>query len=123
MQTPETRLTQYRVLSDHRLHFGRLFFQVIAFDTALAAALHISAESDASGVRAALPGAILLATAFIAFRLMRQEAIYSGLMRDFEAVMPGWVQTPPPAGLGSRLMTVCGLATVGVSALVSAWIS
>ena len=117
MARQEARLVQYRVLADHRLHFGRLYFQVIGTNLAL-----VTGATIAIGIgRPAwwtpiqlLAGLVLVGTGFVAHRLHHQEERYAAAMRAIEKVEGDMVQPPGIQRHGARRLVVVALFGSGV---------
>ena len=113
---------QYHVFSRHRLHYGRLFFQVIAFSVMVLllgtlVALHLPREMRPT--LAFCGGAMLLVTAFISYRLNVQEAAYARLLSRIEQDQPNWLPSPDIGGVSSRRMMPIMLAFAGVATAAS----
>ena len=113
---------QYHVFSRHRLHYGRLFFQVIAFSVMVLllgtlVALHLPREMRP--ILAFCGGAMLLVTAFISYRLNVQEAAYARLLSRIEQDQPNWLPSPDIGGVSSRRMMPIMLAFAGVAMAAS----
>ena len=117
MEINVARLVQYRVLADHRLHFGRLYFQVIGLNLALVtgvlAAIAIARPPwlSAAGL---LVGLILFGTGLVAHRLHAQEESYASALRAVEQHEPAMVALPGPKQLGARRLVVLALAAAGL---------
>lgn len=123
MQTPcaSDPMVQYRVAADHRLHFGRLFFQVTAFNLALALALYtVTVTHGGAAPAMALAGGVLVAAAGVAGRLLRQERRYAAALAAIEAAHPALLAVEPAPGRGARVATVLGLAAAGVALMLGA---
>lgn len=117
------QMVQYRVAADHRLHFGRLFFQVTAFNLAFALALYVVvADAMKPPMAMALSGGILIATSAIVGRLLRQELRYATAMATIEATHDALLPVEPTSGQGARVATAFGLAVVGVLLQMVAWL-
>ncbi len=117
MEINEARLVQYRVLADHRLHFGRLYFQVIGLNLALVTAVLTAVAISRSLWFAAaglLMGPILLGTALVAHCLHAQEESYASALRAIEQQEPKMVALPGPKTLGARRLVVVALAAAGL---------
>lgn len=109
---------QYAVFSRHRLHYGRLFFQVIAFSVSvvlLGAFVALQLPSPLQPILTVCGGATFLAAAFIAYRLNEQEAAYARLMASIEQNQPNWLSSPSVGGVSSRQLMPLGLALAGVA--------
>lgn len=108
---------QYRVLADHRLHFGRLYFQVIGLNLTLvsgvlaAVAINRPLWLAAAGL---LAGPILFGTALVSHRLHAQEEGYASALRAIEEDEPGMIAFPSTKRLGARRLVVLALATAGL---------
>ncbi len=115
--------TQYTSLTERRMHFGRLFWQSVAFHIA-GVMVAIYLINDTALLRPAIIGvfaAIGLATwliAFIAYRLQSLEAVYEHHLAAIEA---HWLETgetgiqrsPVSKPFSSRLMVVAALGLTG----------
>ncbi len=124
MESDPDRDVQYAVFSRHRLHYGRLFFEVIAFSVIVLLLGTIVSLSLPSAWRPVLDvggGGALLMTAFIAHRLNRQEEAYARLLSRIEAGRPGWHASPVVGGLSSRhampIALACGALSIAVLGL------
>ena len=109
---------QYAVFSNHRLHYGRLFFQVIAFSiivVLLGAFVALQVPSPFQPILTIGGGAMFLATAFIAYRLNEQEAAYARLLARIEQDQPNWLASPSVGGVSSRQLMPVGLALAGIA--------
>lgn len=117
MEINDARLVQYRVLADHRLHFGRFYFQVIGLNLALitgvltAVAINRPLWLAAAGL---LAGPILFGTALVAHRLHAQEESYASALRAIEQHEPSMVALPGPKQPGARQLMVLALAAAGL---------
>jgi hypothetical protein len=114
---------QYRVLADHRLHFGRLYFQVIgtnlALVTAAATAIGIGKPQWWTAARF-LAGIVLMGTAFVAHRLRRQEALYASALEAIEREEEGMDQIPAAPRHGARQLVVAALIGTGLALALEA---
>ncbi|MBB3695851.1 hypothetical protein [Sphingomonas sp. BK580] len=125
MQPPPAsdQMVQYRVAADHRLHFGRLFFQVTAFNLAFALALYVVvADRLGPPTATALSGCVLIGTAVVASRLLRQERGYATAIAAIEAAHEELLAVEPTPGRGARVATVFGLAAAGALLLIASWL-
>lgn len=117
MARPEARLVQYRVLADHRLHFGKLYFQVIGTNLALAAiaaiAIGIGQPAWWTPMRL-LAGLVLLGTGLVAHRLHGKEELYASAMRTIEKEDGDMVPLPDTSRHGARQFVVIALVATGV---------
>jgi len=110
------RLVQYRMLADHRLHFGRLCFQVIGLNLALVVGASVAVAITrplwlpAAGL---LGGLILSGTGLVAHRLHAQEETYASALRAIEQHQSGMVALSGPKQLGARRLVVLALAAAG----------
>lgn len=112
---------QYRVFAEHRLHFGRLFFQVVAFGIILVLAeAAVATQWPATSVSIIVIGAgvTLLATGFIAYRVYRQEEAYAHLLQTIETRTPNWIVGPEASRPSSRMLVAAGLAVLGLAVMV-----
>jgi len=116
--------TQYTALNERRLHFGRMFWQNIAFHiiaVLLVLFLLVQVKADQPALMAALVaiGVATLLMSFIAHRLQRLEAIYE---THLAAIETHWlaageigIQRPPVSGrFSSRLIVIWALGLVGL---------
>lgn len=117
MQTSDATLVQYQALADHRLHFGRLYFQVIGLNLALvtgvltAVAINRPLWLAAAGL---LAGPVLLGTALVAHRLHAHEESYASALRAIEQQEPGMIVLSNPKRPGARRFVVLALAAAGL---------
>lgn len=114
----EARLVQYRVLADHRLHFGRLYFQVIGTNLALATGAMLAIALGRSAWWTPiqlLVGFLLMGTGLVAHRLHCQEERYAAAMREIEKADGDMVRLPDMQGHGARWWVVVVLWAVGVA--------
>jgi hypothetical protein len=127
MANPQEENVQYVVFSRHRLHYGRLFFQVIAFSVIvllLGALVALQLPSASRPILVVCGGAMLLVTGFIAYRLNEQEAAYARLLLRIEQDQPNWLASPSVGGVSSRQMMPVGLALAGMAtAAFGFWLS
>jgi multisubunit Na+/H+ antiporter MnhB subunit len=110
--------TQYAVLARHRLHYGRLFFEVIAFAILVLLLGTMVALTLPTAWRPGLAicgGGMLLATSFIAYRLNQQEEAYARLLSRIEQSQTGWLPSPALGGVSSRHMMPIGLALAAIA--------
>ncbi len=117
METPNATLVQYRVVADHRLHFGRLYFQVIGLNLTLAAGALLAigiGRPDWWPAAKLLVGIALVGTAAVAFRLHGQEESYASALRIIEEREAGMIRLPSSRRPGARASVVAGLALVGL---------
>lgn len=125
MESQNDRNVQYAVFSRHRLHYGRLFFEVIAFSVIvllLGTVVALQLPSPLRPVLAVCGGAILLVTSFIAYRLNGQEAAYARLLSRIEQDQADWLASPSIGGVSSRQMMPVGLALTGIAtAILGIW--
>lgn len=118
MAPPEARLAQYRVLADHRLHFGRLYVQVIGINLALvtgaATAIGIGCPAWWTAARL-LAGLMLVGTGVVAYRLHRQEERYASALRLIEEEESGMISLGATSRHGARQLVVIALVAAGLS--------
>ncbi|GLV30206.1 hypothetical protein TomTYG75_27220 [Sphingobium sp. TomTYG75] len=111
------RLVQYRVLADHRLHFGRLYFLVIATNLAIVAgaatAIAISRPSWWIAVRF-IAGIVLVGTSFIAHRLHHQEESYAAALRTIEQEEDSMLIFSSAGSFGARRLVAIALGAAGL---------
>ena len=119
-------LVQYQILSDQRLHFGRLFWQSIAFlfllllaCTAVFKGLEILPDW---GVLWGF-GAVTILMGFVAERLRRLESQYEDLLETIETSLQAKghvdIQISPRSGkFGSRFVITLGLFVLGAGLIL-----
>lgn len=110
-------LVRYRVMSDTRLHFSRLYFAVVAFSILLAVALWALFPVVEA---LALIGWGPVAGAFVAHRLLLRERSAFAAMATAWRELKG--EASPPAGQsapGAMALVLAGEALAG-AALVAA---
>ncbi|WP_176593430.1 hypothetical protein [Sphingobium sp. EM0848] len=117
MEKLEARLVQYQVLADHRLHFGKLYFLVIATNlvtlTGATVAIVIARPAWWIAMRL-IAGIVLVGTAFVAHRLHHQEGSYAAALRSIEEEEESMLTLSSSGGFGARQIMVVALITVGV---------
>jgi hypothetical protein len=122
MERLEARLVQYRVLADHRLHFGRLYFQVIGINllllTGASTAIALGRPAWWASMRL-IAGAILVFTGFIAHRLRHQEERYASALRAIEQETD-MVELLDTSRHGARQLVVIALIGAGFLLAVEA---
>jgi hypothetical protein len=116
--------SQYASLTERRLHFGRMFWQNVAFHIAglLAAAFllrQVNPGAPWPGVVVCGFGLATLLMAYIAYRLVRLETLYEGQLRAIEehwiAAGEAGIQCSPVSDRSSsRLAVIAALAVAGV---------
>ena len=116
--------TQYTVLNERRLHFGRIFWQIIAFHimvvlVVLYLLIQMKVERPALSVALVAIGLATLLMSFIAHRLQRLEVIYETHLAAIEmhwlATGEAGIQRPPVSGrFSSRLIVIWALGLVGL---------
>lgn len=124
MPNPPEENVQYAVFSRHRLHYGRLFFEVIAFSVIvllLGALVALQLPAPSRPVLFVCGGAMLLVTSFIAYRLNEQEAAYARLLSRIEQDQPNWLASPSVAGVSSRKMMPIAIALAGIATATMGW--
>lgn len=117
MENNDARVMQYRVLADHRLHFGRLYFQVIGLNLTLVTGVLVAiaiARPPWLPAAGLLAGLILFGTGLVAHRLHAQEESYASALRAIEQHEPGMVALPGQKQLGARRLVVLTLAAAGL---------
>ena len=123
-------LAQYAVLSERGLHFGRLYWQSIAFHLAMllgAVAVFDDLYGPAFGVALFLAGLATVLMAFVAWRVWITEKKYEALLGAIEEALRAQgvtsIQTSPPSDKrGARFVVTLALAVFGV-ALVAVGLS
>lgn len=120
-------LTQYSVLSERRLHFGRMYWQNIAFHGAgllAAAAIFKDLTGAWLAVVLVLAGLATLLMGFIASRLRGLEVTYETLLGNIEDALIAdghkAVQKAPVSGrYGARYLVNLALGAAGLALI--AW--
>jgi len=123
-------LAQYAVLSERGLHFGRLYWQSIAFHLVVllgAAAVFADLDRPAFGVALILAGLATVLMAFVAWRVWITEKKYEALLGAIEEALRAQgvtsIQTSPLSDKrGARFVVTLALAAFGV-ALVAVGLS
>lgn len=122
MDSEAARLVQYRVMADHRLHFGRLYFQVIGINLAVVAvtatAIGVAKPAWWMAMRM-LAGLVMVGTGFVAHRLHLQEERYASVLRAIEEE-GGMIQLPGTQRHGARRSVVIGLVAAGLCLSIEA---
>lgn len=119
-------LTQYSVLSERRLHFGRMYWQNIAFHAAGllgAAAIFKDSTGALLGGVLVLAGIATLLMGFIASRLRRLEVTYETLLGNIEDALIAdgnkAVQKAPVSGpYGARYLVNLSLGGAGLALVI-----
>jgi len=117
MERLEARLVQYRALVDHRLHFGRLYFQVVGTNLTL---ITVAAIAIGIGcpewwtITQLLAGLVLMGTGFVAHRLHHQEERFASAMQAIEKEESGMVQISDTRRFGARHVVVIALVGTGL---------
>jgi hypothetical protein len=116
--------TQYTVLNERRLHFGRMFWQNIAFHIigvllVFYLLFQMKVERPAFIIALVAVGLATLLMSFIAHRLQRLEVIYENHLAAIEAhwlaTGEAGIQRPPVSGrFSSRLIVIWALGLVGL---------
>lgn len=110
-------LVRYRVMSDTRLHFSRLYFAVVAFSVLLTVALWALFPVVEA---LALIGWVPVAGAFVAQRLLlRERSAFAAMMAAWrelngEAVAPAARSAPGAMALVLVGEVLAGMAMVGI---------
>ncbi len=118
MERMEARLIQYRALVDHRLHFGRLYFQVIGTNLTLVTGATIAigiGRPEWWTAMQLLAGLVLVGTGFVAHRLHHQEERYASAMQAIEKEESGMVQLADTRRFGARHLVAIALVGTGLS--------
>jgi hypothetical protein len=117
MDKQEARLIQYRVIADHRLQFGRLYFLVVATNLAIvigtATAIAIGRPTWWIAMRV-IAGIMLAGTGFVAHRLHHQEESYAAALRTIEQEDDSILTLSSAGGLGARRLVANGLIALGL---------
>lgn len=123
MSGSEARLVQYRVVADHRLHFGKLYFQVIGTNltlvTVAAIAIGIGQPTWWTPLRL-LAALVLVGTGLVAHRLHQQEELYASVMRAIEKQEGDMVQLSDSRRHGARQSVVIVLVATGLLLAIEA---
>lgn len=122
----EALLVQYRVLSDQRLHFGRLFWQSIAFlFLLLLASMVVFTRTHIVPLWCALIGlgVVTLLMGFVAERLRKLEGRYEDLLEAIELSLQAQghdgIQIAPKSGRrGARFVITLGLLILGMGIIL-----
>ena len=122
--------TQYTVLAERRLHFGRMYWQnigLLCIGLVIAAGVFRGLTGVWLGVALAIAGGATLLMAFIAMRLRGLEVAYEILLRNIEdawiAAGVVHIQRAPVSGsTGARYAVNVALAATG-AALIAAGIN
>ena len=115
-------LIQYQVLSEQRLHFGRLYWQSVAFLFALllaAAAIFKGASSEYPASFWLGSGAAAVLMSFVTERVRRLEGQYEEHLEAIETSLRNageqGIQLAPRAGkFGARVVVTAGLLILGL---------
>lgn len=117
MDKLEARLVQYQVLADHRLHFGRLYFQVIATNltlvTGAVTAIVIGRPSWWIAI-CFVAGIVLAGTGFVAHRLHHQEESYAAALRTIEQEEDSMLALSIAGRFGARRLVAIALIAIGL---------
>ena len=117
MDKQEARLVQYRVFADHRIHFGRLYFLVIATNLAIvtgaATAIAIGRPTWWIAMRV-IAGIMLAGTGFVAQRLHHQEESYAAALRTIEQGEDSMLTLSSAGSFGARRLVAIALIAVGL---------
>ncbi|MEM7661467.1 MAG: hypothetical protein AAF292_04400 [Pseudomonadota bacterium] len=123
-------LVQYKVLSEQRLHFGRLYWQSVAFLFALLIGFFAVSNNSAIiplPIGLALAGAVTILMGFVADRLRRLEGQYEDCLEAIENSLKQQghhnIQIAPKSGKrGARFVITLGLYALGAMiTLLAAW--
>jgi hypothetical protein len=115
-------LIQYQVLSEQRLHFGRLYWQSVAFLFALLLAAAAIFKNAAGGYSPAFwlsAGTAAVLMSFVTERVRRLEGQYEARLEAIETALRNGgepsIQLAPKAGkFGARVMVTAGLFMLGL---------
>lgn len=118
----EPLLVQYEAFTHRSMHFGRLYWQSIAFHLLLllaAAAIFRDLSGVALALALMLAGLATLLMAFVVRRLWTQEGAYDLLLTNIETALRAQghvtIQPSPVAGRrGARYMVNLAIAGLGV---------
>jgi len=114
-------LAQYAVLSERGMHFGRLFWQSIAFHFVMllgAAAVFRDLQGSALGDALILAGLATLLMAFVAWRVWVTEKKYEALLTAIEDTLKSQgataIQSSPPSDRrGARFAVSVSVGILG----------
>lgn len=120
-------LTQYQAFTQRCMHFGRLYWQSIAFHLVLllaAAAIFRDFTGPALALALMLAGLATLLMAFVVRRLWAQEGAYELLLTNIETALRAQGHPaiqPSPAGgrRGARYMANLSIAALGVALILA----
>jgi hypothetical protein len=118
-------LAQYAVLSERGLHFGRLYWQCVAFHLVMllgAAAVFGDPHRPGLGVALILAGLATVLMAFVVWRVWLTEKKYEALLGAIEEALRAQgltsIQTSPRSDKrGARFVVTVALAVFGVALL------
>ncbi len=118
-------LVQYQVLSEQRLHFGRLYWQSVAFLFVLLLAAAAIFKNSAGGYAPAFwlsSGAAAVLMSFVTERVRRLEGQYEARLEAIETALRNGgeqgIQLAPKAGkFGARVLVTAGLLILGLGLL------
>lgn len=118
-------LAQYAVLSERGLHFGRLYWQCVAFHLVMllgAAAVFDDLRRPVLGVALILAGLATVLMAFVVWRVWITEKKYEASLGAIEEALRAQgatsVQTSPRSDKrGARFVVTVALAVFGVALL------
>jgi hypothetical protein len=118
-------LIHYQVLSEQRLHFGRLYWQSVAFLFALLLAAAAIFKNAAGGYSPAFwlsAGTAAVLMSFVTERVRRLEGLYEARLEAIETALRNAgepsIQLAPKAGkFGARVMVTAGLFMLGLGLL------
>ena len=116
-------LAQYAVLSERGLHFGRLYWQSIAFHFVMllgAAAVFRDLEGSALAAALILAGIATLLMAFVVWRLWATEKKYEALLTAIEDTLKAqgaaaFQSSPPSDRRGARFAVSMAIGVLGVA--------
>ncbi|MEK7660813.1 MAG: hypothetical protein AAB680_02090 [Pseudomonadota bacterium] len=118
-------IAQYKSFSDHRIHFSRLYFGVVAFVLIVGAALFFLSIILGDGGR--ITAALFLAEAlfiifggFISHKLMLREEEYAKLLSQIEENNEALMRSKKPSRLGARSLVVWSLYLIGATMIIIA---
>ncbi|MEQ1783005.1 MAG: hypothetical protein ABMA14_16735 [Hyphomonadaceae bacterium] len=123
----EPLLVQYQAFTQRGMHFGRLYWQSIAFHFLLllaTAAIFRDLSGVALAVALMLAGLATLLMAFVVRRLWTQEGAYDLLLTNIETELRAQghvaIQLSPAAGRrGARYMVNLSIAALGVALIIA----
>jgi hypothetical protein len=122
----DPNLIRYQVLAANRRHFSALFCAIVAFGWSFGLAVWVAvwwAYPSAAAFAYLAAGAILIADAFVAHRLlMRERSSFAAMCDCWRAISGDQVAEPSSVRPGAMTVVTAGQVIVGISALVAGFI-